>query len=122
MAPIAIVARKAMMRTGTARRSAGSATRSRRYAGLAIDCARPLIESALGDALARAGAMPSLPLQVVPATLFGQDVPHLFPNHVHWNPSANLCRESRSRIFKIFLQTKKLRESPDSARVFAESR
>ena len=47
------------MRAGTARRSAGSAVSSRRYAGLAIDCANPLIESARADALAvSARAMP----------------------------------------------------------------
>ena len=44
-APTHMVARKAMISTGTARRSNGSAVSSRRYAGLAIDCARPLMES-----------------------------------------------------------------------------
>src|SRR6185437_6668838 len=51
-APTQMVTRKAMMRTGTARRRSGSAVKSRRYAGLAIDCARPLIESDCADALA----------------------------------------------------------------------
>jgi hypothetical protein len=41
-----------MISTGTARRSNGSALSSRRYAGLAIDCARPLMESGCADALA----------------------------------------------------------------------
>ncbi len=40
-APTQMVARNAMMSTGTARRSKGSAVNRRRYAGLAIDCARP---------------------------------------------------------------------------------
>src|SRR4029079_8503471 len=48
-----MVARKAMISTGTARRSKGSAVSSRRYAGLAIDCARPFMESGCADALAR---------------------------------------------------------------------
>src|SRR5262252_4730269 len=99
-----MVARNAMMRTGTARRRAGSATRRRRYAGLAIDCARPLIESVPADALARAGAMPGLPLQVCPRhPRVGQDVPHLFPNHFDLNRLANLCRESANHFFKKLL-------------------
>ena len=51
-APTQIVNMKATMRTGTARRSSGSAVSRRRYAGLAIDCASPLIESERRDALA----------------------------------------------------------------------
>src|SRR5260370_22834089 len=47
-----IVTRNAITKAGTARRSAGSAVKSRRYAGLAIDCASPLIESDRIDALA----------------------------------------------------------------------
>src|SRR5580704_19523659 len=59
-APMQIVSMKATMRTGTARRSTGSAVRSRRYAGLAMDCANPLIESDRKDALAvSARAMPA---------------------------------------------------------------
>src|SRR5580700_5055236 len=59
-APMQIVSMKATMRTGTARRSNGSAVRSRRYAGLAMDCASPLIESDRKDALAvSARAMPA---------------------------------------------------------------
>jgi len=50
----------ATMRTGTARRSSGSAVSRRRYAGLAIDPANPLIESDRKDALAvSARAMPA---------------------------------------------------------------
>src|SRR5690242_821784 len=41
-----------MISAGTARRSIGSAMRRRRYVGLAIDCARPLMESERDDALA----------------------------------------------------------------------
>ena len=40
-APTQMVSRNAMISTGTARRSNGSAVNRRRYAGLAIDCARP---------------------------------------------------------------------------------
>jgi hypothetical protein len=47
-----MVIRNAMIRAGTARRSAGSAIRRRRYAGFAIDCASPLMESERTDALA----------------------------------------------------------------------
>src|SRR6476619_6642974 len=54
-----MVSRNAMINAGTARRNAGSAVSSRRYAGLAIDCANPLIESARADApAASARAMP----------------------------------------------------------------
>ena len=55
MQPMLMVTRKATIRAGTARRSAGSANRRRRYAGLAIACARPLIESERADALAGDG-------------------------------------------------------------------
>src|SRR5580700_1740002 len=41
-----------MISAGTARRNAGSAVKRRRYAGLAIDWASPLIESDRIDALA----------------------------------------------------------------------
>src|SRR5258708_31027308 len=41
-----------MINAGTARRNAGSAVKRRRYAGLAIDWASPLIESDRIDALA----------------------------------------------------------------------
>src|ERR1700688_2344579 len=59
-APMQIVSMKATMRTGTARRSTGSAVSRRRYAGVAIDCASPLIECERKDALANsARAMPA---------------------------------------------------------------
>ena len=51
-APTPTVTRKAMMSAGTARRSAGSALRRRRYAGRAIDSANPLMESGRAHALA----------------------------------------------------------------------
>src|SRR5262249_14216268 len=105
-----MVTRNAMMRTGTARRRAGSATRRRRYAGLAIDCARPLIESVPADALARAGAMPGLPIEDCPRhPRVGQDVPHLRPNHFDLNRLANLCRESRESISKNLLRSPPMR-------------
>ena len=50
-----------MIRAGTARRSAGSAVSSRRYAGLAIDCASPLIESASRGRTRRFGARHAAP-------------------------------------------------------------
>jgi len=31
---------------------------------------------------------------------FGEDVPHLFPNHFDLNRSANLCRESANHFLK----------------------
>ncbi len=51
-----------MISVGTARRSAGSAVRRLWYAGFAIDCANPLIESDWTHALAAcARAMPFNP-------------------------------------------------------------
>jgi hypothetical protein len=71
-----MVIRNAMISAGTARRRAGSANRSRRYAGLAIDCARPLIESELADALAAAArAMPTSTLDFHERLTRG-NVPH----------------------------------------------
>ena len=68
-APTPMVTRKAMISAGTARRSTGSAVSSRRYAGLAIDCASPLIESARADALAAsARAMNPVPDWMIPDT------------------------------------------------------
>src|SRR5256885_6150990 len=65
-----------MINAGTARRNAGSAIRSRRYAGFAIDWASPLIESEFTDALATsARAMPRL--RSGPHHLHRKDVPHL---------------------------------------------
>ena len=51
-----------MMSAGTARRSAGSAVSRRRYAGLAIDCANPLMESERIDALAASARAIASPL------------------------------------------------------------
>ncbi len=51
-APTQMVARNAMIRTGTARRGAAQRSAGRRYAGLAMDCARPLMESGCADASA----------------------------------------------------------------------
>ena len=86
----AMVSRNAMISAGTARRSAGSAIRRRRYAGLAIDCASPLIESERADALAAsARAMPGLRSDC-PQHLPRKDVPHL---------SESLSLESNRRQF-----------------------
>jgi hypothetical protein len=85
-----------MISTGTARRRSGSAFRSRRYAGLATDCARPLIESGCADALAAsARAIEGLRLEFPLSPLNRKDVPHRVPNHfVDWNRWAPICRES----------------------------
>src|SRR5262249_43797003 len=91
---------KAMIHTGTARRRRGSAVRSRRYAGLAIDCARPLIESACTDALAtpaRAieGLRSEFPL------LQTEGCAHRFPNHLLIGIDGRRFVESpRSQILK----------------------
>src|SRR6266567_4729110 len=62
IAPIPTVTRKATISEGTARRRAGSAVSSRRYAGLAIDWASPLMESERTDACAAsARAIPASP-------------------------------------------------------------
>src|SRR6202011_4115402 len=59
-----------MINAGTARRSAGSAVKRRRYAGLAIDWASPLIESDRIDALATsARAICRPPFRIVPTNL-----------------------------------------------------
>jgi hypothetical protein len=71
---------KAMMRTGTARRRSGSALSRRRYAGLAIDSASPLIESDRKDALAasaRAIACPRSGYCLYPRS----EIVPLSPNH-----------------------------------------
>jgi hypothetical protein len=76
-----------MINAGTARRSAGSAVNRRRYAGLAIDWASPLIESDRIDALAAsARAICRPPFRIVP-TFDRKDVPHL---------SESLSLESRN--------------------------
>jgi hypothetical protein len=93
-APMNIVTRKAMMSAGTARRSAGSAVRRRRYAGLAIDCARPLMESLLTDALAVSTRAMRGPRSDHPdQTSNRKDVPHL-PESPHLNRETGICRES----------------------------
>ena len=58
-----MVSKKAMISAGTARRSAGSAVSSRRYAGFAIDCARPLMESGRADALANSARAIQAPVR-----------------------------------------------------------
>jgi hypothetical protein len=74
-APTPMVRRNAMISAGTARRSAGSAISSRRYAGFAMDCASPLIESERVDALAAsARAMPSPRNWIFPVTRDRKDV------------------------------------------------
>ena len=95
-APTQMVARKAMIRTGTARRSSGSAVSSRRYAGLAIDCARPLIESGCADALATSGARHKRPpFGISPATLEPEGcAASLSESVVDWNRWPLICRES----------------------------
>src|SRR6266404_6344160 len=65
-APRHMVIRKATIRVGTARRSTGSAISCRWYAGFAIDCANPLIESDWTHALAAcARAMPLAPSEIL---------------------------------------------------------
>src|ERR1700736_2714771 len=77
-----------MINAGTARRSAGSAVKRRRYAGLAIDWASPLIESDRIDALAAsARAIAGLRFGSSPPTFVRKDVPHL---------SESLSLESRN--------------------------
>jgi hypothetical protein len=76
-----------MINAGTARRKAGSAVKRRRYAGLAIDWASPLIESDRIDALAAsARAIEGLRFGS-PPTFIRKDVPHL---------SESLSLESRN--------------------------
>src|SRR3954467_10178927 len=72
-----MVSRKPMMSAGTARRRAGSAVSKRRYAGLAIDCANPLIESERIDARAVSARAILAPARIAPAALDRKDVPHL---------------------------------------------
>src|SRR5437764_11652796 len=92
IAPIPTVARKALISVGTARRRAGSAVSSRRYAGLAIDWASPLMESERTDACAAsARAIPASPCPRQPR--FGW-MCRISPNHFHWNRNAVICRES----------------------------
>src|SRR4029079_11044096 len=97
-----IVARNAIIRTGTARRNSGSAVRSLRYAGLAIDCARPLIESACADALATsARAIEGLRSEFPLSPSRRKDVPHRFPNHLSIGIDGHRFVESpMSQLFK----------------------
>src|SRR3984885_8940560 len=97
-----IVSMKATMRTGTARRSTGSAVNRRRYAGLAIDCAKPLIESDRKDALAiSARAMPAS-AWMIPRPASKRCAASL-PNHCHLNRRESICRESEDSRVNIFL-------------------
>src|SRR5712671_7374911 len=95
-----IVTRNAMINAGTARRKAGSAVKRRRYAGLAIDWASPLIESDRVDALAASA-------RAIAGLRFGSSPPssgrmcRIFPNHFHWNRETRTCRESRGEDLKI---------------------
>ena len=101
-APTPMVSRKAMMSAGTARRSAGSAVSRRRYAGLAIDCARPLMESGSCGRTRRFGARHARPpFGLSPDTRDRKDVPHLSRITCDWNRWALICRESESQLFKI---------------------
>src|SRR5262245_47757164 len=93
MAPTPIVTRNAMIRAGTARRNAGSAVSNRRYAGLAIDWASPLMESGRADACAAsaraiAGLRSDGPRQ--PGWMC-----RISPNRGHWNRKPVICRERR---------------------------
>src|SRR5882672_6609845 len=65
-----------MINAGTARRNAGSAVSSRRYAGFAIDWASPLIESELTDALAASARAMRASVRIVPTNVRSKDVPH----------------------------------------------
>src|SRR5215469_12567709 len=97
---IQIVSMKATMRTGTARRSIGSAVRRRRYAGLAIDCAKPLIESERKDALAAsARAMPASG-RIISSARSGESGYAVSPNHLYLNRRESVCRESGVNILK----------------------
>src|SRR5271170_3707395 len=103
-----IVSMKATMRTGTARRSSGSAVSRRRYAGLAIDCANPLIESERRDALAvSARAMPAS-VSDDPRSRVRKDVPHLPESITIESMRADLSRVRSQYFFndcpKVFLR------------------
>src|SRR5262245_61724171 len=95
IAPTPTVTRKAMIRAGTARRRAGSALSKRRYAGPAIDCANPLMESGRADALAASARAITGLLEVlleIP-TRDRRDC-RISPNHDHKNRRFVICRES----------------------------
>src|SRR5262249_21383264 len=99
-APTQIVARDTINRTGTARRNSGSAVRDLRYAGLGIDCPKPLIESAWPDALATsARAIEGLRSEFPPVTLETEGCAASLPESlVDWNRWTLICRESDESI------------------------
>src|SRR5580704_10355341 len=91
-----------MISAGTARRNAGSAVKRRRYAGLAIDWASPLIESDRIDALAAsARAIAGLRFEVPHQPSSGR-MCRISPNHFHWNRETRTCRESRKERFDFY--------------------
>src|SRR5580704_3364234 len=91
-----------MISAGTARRNAGSAVKRRRYAGLAIDWASPLIESDRIDALAAsARAIAGLRFEVPHQPSSGR-MCRISPNHFHWNRETRTCRESREERFDFY--------------------
>src|SRR3954453_8342182 len=94
-APAPTVTRKAMISKGTARRSAGSAVSNRRYAGLAIHWAKPLMESARADACA-ASARAIAASDRCPRVRF--DVPHLTESESLESKSRDLSRLGALRI------------------------
>src|ERR1035438_6337107 len=97
-----MVARNAIMSTGTARRNKGSAVNRRRYAGLAIDCARPCMESERADALAApARAIDGLRSDFFPYHPDRKDVPHRIPNQCRLESmDADLSRVRRVNYLK----------------------
>src|SRR5262245_55637601 len=103
-----LVTRKAMIRAGTARRSAGSAVKRRRYAGLAIDCANPLIESELTDALAASARAIARPPSATSSQPWFGMMCRISPNHFHWNRKMAFCRESFARKCQDAVKGKKV--------------
>src|ERR1043166_1666296 len=101
-----MVSRKAMIRAGTARRSAGSAVKRRRYAGLAIDCANPFIESVLADALAASARAIPGPRSDSPCPPSIGRMCRISPNQFHWNREPEFCRVFLRKIltFQKFTQ------------------
>src|SRR6478735_3512958 len=96
-----IVTRNAMMSAGTARRKAGSAVNRRRYAGLAMDCARPFMESVLTDALAASTRAMRGPRSDHPdPTLIGR-MCRISPNHFALESRSH----NLSRVINEILRT-----------------
>jgi len=88
-----------MISTGTALRSTGSAVNNLRYAGLAIDCASPLMESDCADALAVSARAMKASAWISPVRLDRKDVPHRFPNRLRLESmTADLSRVPESNI------------------------